>query len=114
METKVLTNKEIEGLTRTCQRINRYDLEPLFDLLTYDYSVQYLERLVGDIIAQLANVLTNSDYYDDSKCNLPIYPPDYNNSIDFLTLLRETFIKMQENAEKKNFEIQLLIKQKQD
>lgn len=114
METKLLTDKEVENLSSTCKEINKYDLEPLFDLLINQYGVDYLERIVGDIIAQFANILTNYDYNDDSKCELPIYPPDYNNNIYFLTELRKTFIEMQENAENKKFEIQLRVRQQQD
>ncbi len=113
METKALTEKEIIALTNTCKEMNKYDLEPLFDLLTFDYDIQDLERLFGDLIVQLTEILTREDYYKEDL-DIIIYPPAYSASIYLLTRFRETFIKMQENAEKKKFEMQLLVRQKQD
>ena len=97
-------------LARRCQEMNKYDLEPLFELLEFEYDIQYLEREFGDLISLLAKFLTKRDYYDDSKCELHPYPPGYEDSIYLLTRFREVFIEMQENAEKKKFEIQLAIK----
>ncbi len=97
-------------LARRCQEMNKYDLEPLFDLLAFEYDIQELERAFGDLISKLAKFLTNNEYYDESKCDLHPYPPAYENSIYLLTRFREVFIEMQKNAEKKKFEIQLAVK----
>lgn len=97
-------------LARRCQEMNLYDLEPLFELLAFEFDIQDLEREFGDLISLLAKFLTKRDYYDEEKCSLAPYPPAYENSIYLLTRFREVFIEMQENAEKKKFEIQLAIK----
>lgn len=110
METEVLTDREVEILSYKCKELNKYDLEPLFDLLASEYHIQGLERAFGDLISQLAAFLTNKEYYDEGKCSLIPYPPSYENSIYLLARFREVFIEMQENAEKKKFEIQLAIK----
>lgn len=110
METKVLTDKEVEKLSYMCKEMNKYDLEPLFDLLEFEYHIQDLERAFGDLISLLAKFLTNNEYYDEEKCSIAPYPPSYENSIYLLARFREVFIEMQENAEKKKFEIQLAIK----
>lgn len=114
METKVLTDMEVKNLSYMCKEMNKYDLEPLFDLLEFEYDIQYLERAFGDLISLLAGFLTNKEYYDEEKCSIALYPPDYDNSIYLLKRFRETFIKMQENAEKKKFEMQLIVIQKPD
>lgn len=114
METKVLTDMEVKNLSYMCKEMNKYDLEPIFDLLSFEYHIQDLERAFGDLISLLAKFLTNNEYYDEEKCSLAPYPPAYENSIYLLTRFRETFIKMQENAEKKKFEMQLIVIQKPD
>lgn len=105
-----MTDKEVEKLSYMCKEMNKYDLEPLFDLLEFEYHIQDLERAFGDLISLLAKFLTNNEYYDEEKCSIAPYPPSYENSIYLLARFREVFIEMQENAEKKKFEIQLAIK----
>lgn len=114
METNVLENEEVERLKRRCQEMNKYDLNPLFELLTFNYNIQELERLFGDLLSLLAKFLTNIEYYDEGKCSLIPNPPAYESSVILLSKFRETFIEMQENAENKKFEMQLLVRQKQD
>lgn len=97
---KPLSSDEVADYNKLVDKANDTNLEPLFKFLFHYFTPEYVERAFGDIISHFLRICTRSEFQDGDNLELPIYPPDFEDSFFFLTEFRNVLIEMQTQVPK--------------